>query len=55
MKVLKLVAQGENKMSVEQIVKKYFPFGISKHIIQQERLQEGYTVFGKINLEWANL
>ena len=55
--MLKLVSkgQGATKMSVEQIVKKYFPFDRLEHIIQQDKLQEGYTAFGKINLEWANL
>lgn len=42
-------------MSYQKIIAKYFPKDNTAHIIQQDKLQEGYVVFGKINLEWANL
>lgn len=42
-------------MSVREIISKYFPNGVVKHIIQQENVREGYVLMGKINTEWANL
>ena len=49
------IRKGDKTVSVNEIVCKYFPIAMSKHIIQQENLREGYVLMGKINTEWANL